>query len=220
MGKGPQPTEQRILLEKISWQKFEDLLQEMGPERTTRFTYDRSRLEMMNPLDDHERYRKLIESLILVLVDALKVPVEGYTAPILKRPDRQRGVEPDAAYYLRQARAMRDRPAIDLMVDAPPDLVAEVALTRSLLDPLPIYAEFGIAEVWRYVSQPGEDFFKGELQIYALAQGRYQPATRSVAFPFLAKSKVQEFISQSDSLGLMTALRVLRAWVEEEVGRG
>jgi Uma2 family endonuclease len=218
MGKGPKPSEQRILLEKISWEKFQTLLLEMGEARTTRFTYDHSRLELMNPLEDHERYRKLIESLILVLVDELDIPVEGYTTPNLQREDRQCGVEPDAGYYIQSAATMADRAAIDLRHDLPPDLIAEVALTRSLIDPLTIYAEFGIPEVWRYVSQPGEDFFKGDLQIYGLTEGGYRPVSRSLAFPFLPASQVQEFIAQSDSLGLMPALRVLRSWVDQQLG--
>jgi Uma2 family endonuclease len=215
MGKGPKPTEQRIVLENITWSKLETLLQEMGQARTTRFTYDRARLEMMNPLEEHERYRKLVESLILVLVDELDAPVEGYAVPSLKRPDRQRGVEPDAAYYIRQAAQMRDRPTIDLMRDGAPDLVADVTLTRSLIDPLPIYAEFGIPELWCYSSQAGEDFCKGEFRMYALQGGRYSPISKSLAFPFLPARQVQDFIAQSDAIGLMPALRVLRAWVAE-----
>jgi Uma2 family endonuclease len=215
MGKRPQPSEQRILLEKINWQKFELLLQEMGAERTTRFTYDRTRLELMNPLDEHERYRKLIESLILVLVDELDSLVEGYTVPNLQRADRQCGIEPDAAYYFQQAGRMSDRATIDLMRDPPPDLIADVTLTRCLLDPLPIYAEFGVPEIWRYVSQPGDDFCKGELQIYHLAERGYVPASHSLALPFLPAQQLQTFIAQSDALGLMPALRVLRAWVQE-----
>lgn len=215
MGKKIQPSEQRILLEKINWEKFEQLLQEMGPTRTTRFTYDRTRLELMNPFDDHDRYRKLIESLILVLADELDVAVEGYMLPNLQRPDLQRAVEPDSGYYIQRAERMGDRSRIDLRRDPPPDLIADVALTRCLIDPLPIYAELGVPEVWCYLSQPGDDFCKGALQIYHLEAGRYQTASHSLAFPGLPGAQVQDFIAQSDSLGLMSALRVLRAWVQE-----
>lgn len=218
MGKKIQPSEQRILLEKINWEKFEQLLQEMGPARTTRFTYDRTRLELMNPFDDHDRYRKLVESLILVLADEVNVAVEGYMLPNLQRPDLQRGVEPDAGYYIQRAEQMGDRSHIDLQRDPPPDLIADVALTRCLIDPLPIYADLGVPEVWRYLSQPGDDFCQGTLQIYHLEEGRYRTASYSLAFPFLPGAQVQNFIAQSDSLGLMPALRVLRAWVQETLG--
>lgn len=55
MAKKPKPSEQRLVLEKISWQQFEALLTEMGADRTARFTYDRGRLELMTPLEEHDR---------------------------------------------------------------------------------------------------------------------------------------------------------------------
>lgn len=219
MGKQePAPNEHRIVLDNISWQKFERLVTEMGEERTTRFTYDRGRLEMMNPLEEHERCRKLIESLILVLVDEMDQAVEGYTAPLLKRPDLQLATEPDACYYIQHAALMHNRATIDTMIDPPPDLIQEVALTKSSLEKRPIYAALGIPEVWRYVTQPGEGFFKGALIIYCLEGNRYVESSSSLAFPFLPAVKVLEFIEQSDSMGLMTALRVLRSWVQDVLG--
>lgn len=218
MGKASTPSEQRIVLEKVSWQKFESLLAEMPGQRSARFTYDRGRLEMMNPLDEHERCRKLIESLILVLVDEMQLRIEGYVAPVLKRADLQRGIEPDACYYLQHEREMRGKSAIDLADNPPPDLVQEALLTKSSLNNLSIYASFGVPEVWRYVTQPGEEnFFKGTLQIYCLEGDRYVESTHGFAFPFLPATKILEFVEQSDTLGLMTALRVLRAWVQDVV---
>ncbi|HEY9908748.1 MAG TPA: Uma2 family endonuclease [Thermosynechococcaceae cyanobacterium] len=214
MGKGPKPNEQRIVLEKISWQKFESILAEMDA-RTSRFTYDRGRLEMMTPLDEHERCRKLIESLLLVLAEELKLPMEGYVAPTLMRPDLGKAVEPDACYYFRHAAALQGKAAPDLAVDPPPDLVQEVALNKSTLDKLSIYAALGVPEVWRYLSQPGEDFWSGELLIYRLDGDRYIRSRSSLAFSALSAAKVLEFIEQSDSMGLMTALRLLRAWTQE-----
>ena len=215
MGKGPKPNEQRIVLDKISWQKFESILGAAETGRTSRFTYDRGRLEMMTPLDEHERCRKLIESMLLVLVDELKLPVEGYVAPLLIRPDLGRAVEPDACYYFRHAAAMQGKAAPDLTIDPPPDLVQEVALNKSILDKFSIYAELGIPELWRYLSQPGDDFWKGELLIYHLQDDRYVQARASLTFPTLSDAKILSFIEQSDSLGLMTALRVLRAELQE-----
>ena len=69
MGQTSKLNEQRVLLPQISWQKFENLLLELGETSTTRFAYNRGRLEMMTPTEEHERCRKLIESLLLVLAD-------------------------------------------------------------------------------------------------------------------------------------------------------
>ncbi len=214
MPKGPPPSEQRIVLEKVSWQKFEALLAETGKDRTTRFTYARGRLELMTPLDEHERCHKLIESLILVLADEVKFRVESYKAPVLKRLDQQIGTQPDTAYYIQHEPDIRGRHTIDLPQDPPPDLVLEVALNKSAIDKLPLYEQLGVPEVWRYVSKVGDDFFKGNLLVYCWDGDRYVESTHSIAFPFLPTSKIIEFIEQSDSLGLMTALRVFREWIE------
>lgn len=214
MPKGPKPSEQRIVLDKISWQRFETLLAEMGEERTARFTYDRGRLEMMTPLDEHERCHKLIESLILVLADELQLQVEGYKSPLLLRPDLQLVLEPDTGYYIQHAAQMHNRGSIDLGSDPPPDLVLEVTLNKSTINRLPLYAELGVPELWNYTSQPGDEFFKGKLVIYCLEAGRYVPVKQGYAFPFLSADRILQFIDQSDTLGLMSALRTLREWVQ------
>ncbi len=215
MAKGPKPSEQRLVLEKISWQQFETILAEMGTGRTTRFTFDRGRLELMTPLEEHDRCHKLIESLILVLVDEMKLRVEGYKAPTLKRPDLGLAVEPEAGYYIQHEAAMQGRSAIDLTVDPQPDLLLDVALNQSTLDRLSLYAALGVPEVWRYVSQAGADFLKGSLSLYCLVDGRYVEMAQGLAFPFLPAGRILQFIDQSDVSGLMTALRSLREWLQD-----
>ncbi len=214
MAKAPKPSEQRIVLEKINWQQFEALLAEMGANRATRFTYDRGRLEMMTPLAEHDRCHKLIESLILVLVDTANLRVEGYKAPTLQRRDLGIAVEPDTGYYIQHEAQMRGKLAIDLSTDPPPDIILDVSLSSSSLDRLSLYAALDIPEVWCYISQPGDDFFKGTLQLYCLVDHRYIESAQGFAFPFLPAKQILQFIDQSDALGLMTALRVLREWLQ------
>ena len=214
MAKAPKPSEQRILLEKISWQQFETILMETGADRTTRFTFDRGRLEMMTPLNEHERCHKLIESLILVLMDEMQLPVEGYKAPTLRRADLRIAIEPETGYYIQHEAQIHGKAAIDLATDPPPDLVLDVSLNASALDRLSLYAALGVPEVWRYASQPGDDFFKGNLQIYSLNGNRYVESTQGLAFPFLPAGRILQFIDESDALGLMTALRSLREWLQ------
>lgn len=215
MAKGPAPSEQRLILDQIKWQKYEAILADSRSQRTARFTYDRGRLEMMHPLDEHERCHKLIESLLLVLADELKLRLEGYKAPTLKRTDLQLGTEPESAYYIQHEPEMRGQPEINLETDPPPDLILEVALSKSAIDKLPIYARLGIPEVWRYLSQPGDNFLKGQLLIYQLQDQGYVEASSGFAFPFLPAGKILQFIDESDALGLMSALRNFRQWVQE-----
>ncbi len=217
MPKGPTPNEQRVLLEKVSWQKFETLLLETGRDRTARFSYDHGRLEMMTPVDEHERCNKLIESLILVLADELQIKIDGFKSALLKQAAILRATEPDACYYIQHEPKPTHEREIDLEQSPPPDLVLEISLSKSSLNKLPIYADMGIPEVWHYLSKPGDQFFNGTLLIYHRDRGEYVEADHSLAFPFLPTSQVIEFIGNSDAMGLMSALRALRSWVQKRV---
>lgn len=212
MARKPLTTEQRVILPNVSWQQFEELLVELGEERQTRLTYLRGKLEMMTPVEAHERCSRLIDSLILVVVDELAIPMTALMPVTLKHVEIGCATEPDACYYLEQRQRQT---SLDLTRDLPPDLLVEVALTKSNLQKLPIYASLGIPEVWRYVTTADEDMLKGKLTIYQLQDDHYSERTHSKAFPLLPASRVLEFMEQSDSMSLAAALRLLRAWVQE-----
>jgi Uma2 family endonuclease len=214
MSKIPLPTEQRVLLPNVNWQQFEQLLQELGETRQARLTYLRGKLEMMTPVEAHERCSKLIDSLILVVVDVLGAPITSLVPVMLSHAQIGCVTEPDACYYL-ESRPFQS--TIDLTQDSPPDLLVEVALTASKLEKLPIYAALGVPEVWRYITTAGDDMLKGKLLIYHLQGDDYVQRPNSRAFPFLPAERILQFMEQSDSMGLASALRLLRAWLEERV---
>ncbi len=216
MAKAPPPTEQRVVLSNISWQQFEKLLVELGEDRQTRLTYQRGKLEMMTPVEAHQRCSQLIDSLILVILDELSAPMTQLRPVTLLQAELGYATEPDACYYLEDRPVQRQ---LDLSHQLSPDLLVEVALTRSNLDKLPIYAMLGLPEVWRYITQPGEEeMLKGQLLIYHLQPEGYDEQSHSLAFPFLPASRVLEFIEQSDSMSLSTSLKLLRAWMQEQLG--
>ncbi len=214
--KSPPLTEQRIILPKVSWPEFEKILREMEEGRTMRLAYWRGKLEMMTPTEAHDRCRRLIESLLWVLVEEQQRTMLAFGSQMLKRPDLDCGLEPDGSYYIQQQEWVKDRGTVDLMQDPPPDLLVEVEISKSTLPKLPICALLGIPEVWRYITTVGEDTLKGKLVIYELQGSQYQEVDRSPTFPFLRSSRVVEFLEQSDSLGLQKALIVLRDWVRQQ----
>jgi len=216
-GEAPQPSEYRTVLNKVNWQRYEQLLAEMERNRTARFSYYRGQLEMMTPLEEHDRCHKLIESLILTITDEMGIKIETYKSPTLKRADLQVGVEPDTAYYIQNADRMARRTKIDLETDPVPDLILEVELSRSDFNKFEMYAALGIPEVWRYISKPGETFLQGKFFIHYLDGDRYREEDYGLAFPFLSAGRILQFIDQSDVSGLPTALRDLRLWAEETV---
>ncbi|MBW4488557.1 MAG: Uma2 family endonuclease [Trichocoleus desertorum ATA4-8-CV12] len=209
-------SEQRVVLDKISWQKFENILAELGADRTTRFAYHRGRMEMMNPHEEHERYRKLIESLLLVLADETYLKLVGFSSALLQQPEVQCAIEPNACFYISHAPQMLGKTNLDLSHDPVPDLVLDITFTSSTLDKLPIYAALGIPEVWCYTSN-SDPVPEQQLTIYQLQNQQYFVSETSLAFNFLPAARVLEFIEQSDSLGLVQSLQLLRAWVQERI---
>lgn len=216
MGRKPTPTEKRVTLSGVSWQSFETLLVELGQTRTARLTYDRGKLEMMTPLEEHDRCLRLIESLILVIADELYLKVYSIGSVLLTLPDLGRAIQPDAIYSLEDVQ-LQKRAELDMTQADPPELAVEVAIGKGSLDRESIYASMGIPEIWRYTTMIGDDVLKGNLQVYQLQGERYVATTNSKLFPALTGKRVQEFLEQSDAIGLAQALIVLREWSKEQL---
>jgi hypothetical protein len=75
-------------------------------------------------------------------------------------------------------------------------------------------ASLGIREIWQYVTsvQP-DDLLQGQLSLYrTTGEGQYEAISQSSVFPWVTPQRVMEFLQQSDSIGLVQALTVLRRW--------
>lgn len=217
MSRKPTPTEKRVMLSGVSWQQFETLLDELGTNRTARMTYDRGKLEMMTPLEEHDRCARLIESLILVLGDEQRSKVYSLGSVLLLRPDLGRAIQPESCYYFDQEVRLRQRAELDMNQTAPPDLIVDIAITKGQMDRFSIYGSMDVPEIWRYTTVTGEDVLKGKLQILQLRGDRYTESSNSGVFPFLPGARVLEFLEQSDSLGLAQSLVVLRDWMRKHL---
>lgn len=203
------PAEQRVLLQNISWQLFESLLQEMGEHRSTRLAYYKGKLELMTPLWEHENPNRKIEAMVIALVDELNLNIEMGGSFTLKREERAAGKEPDSCYYIQNEARVRGKKEIDLTQDPPPDLALEIDITSSSLNQLALYASLGVPEVWRYNGQ--------RLQIYQLQQEEYVECDRSPTFPLLAATKIEEFLEQCQNLGVTAAVRQFRKWIKNQL---
>lgn len=202
-------SEQRVVLRNISWQTFETMLAEMGNDRASRIVYDRGTLEIMTPLMPHEYWNRLIERLIFVLGEELNLEILPTGSTTLKRKDLRRGAEPDSSYYIRNEARVRNKIAINLNNDPPPDLVVEVDLTSSSLDRFQIYASLGVPELWRYD--------EGVLHIYQLQQGQYVQCNNSPTFVELPLIEIPRFLEESQRVGVMGMTRNFRNWVRKQI---
>jgi Uma2 family endonuclease len=124
----------------------------------------------------HERPNHLIAQLVEVVAEELDLDLENLGSTTFKREDLQRGFEPDTCFYVQNEERIRGKEEIDLNVDPPPDLVIEVDITSPSLDRFPIYAHFGVPEVWRY---DGE-----RVEVYELGNAQYVEVANSLALPW------------------------------------
>ena len=196
------PAEQRVLLENVVWETYENLLSGRGENRVPRFTYDRGMLEIMSPSPEHEAYNRSVALLVEFVAEELSIDVYDLGSTTFRREDFERGFEPDSCFYIQNEERIRGKGRIDLSVDPPPDLVIEIDITSPSMNKLPIYARLGVPEVWRY---DGE-----KLEILNLGSDGYDEVSKSVALPALTSFVMSRLMKRSKSLRRTVWLREVR----------
>lgn len=199
-----------LRLERITWNEYEQLLEEIDEHPGMRVSYNEGRVEIMSPTHEHEMYKDFCTSLARILSEELSVPVETAGSTTYKREQLMKGAEPDGSFYVQNARAIIGigKRNIDLSIDPPPDVVVEIDITSESLGKFPIYAAFGVPEIWRY---DGE-----HAQIYHLVNQSYVEADMSLAFGCLTAQALTDFIEQSKTKGQSAALAAFRQWVRTQ----
>ncbi|MDS3859346.1 Uma2 family endonuclease [Thermosynechococcaceae cyanobacterium BACA0444] len=177
-----------MIVHNLTWDKYQQLLQSLPQTRHLRLAYDRGTLEITIPLEPHEFTRELISLFIRVLVTEMGLKLKTMGSTTLSRPDLERGVEPDCAYYIQNQAKVIGR-TVNLAQDPPPDLVVEVDFSHSDLNKNQLYAALGVPEFWRYNGQ--------EWQIFQLQEDRYIECETSPTFPWVAKSYLYNFLAQA-----------------------
>lgn len=89
----------RVVLYNISWQQFENLLEDLGENRAARVAYDDGSLEIMTPLLEHEYYKETISIAIQDIAEVLDRDYESLGSTTWKREIQRAGVEPDNCFY-------------------------------------------------------------------------------------------------------------------------
>jgi Uma2 family endonuclease len=141
------PNGATLVIDQVSWDDYELLLEAFENRAGLRVSYDCGSLEIMSPSNRHGRYERLIEDLVSIFCDLFQIKFEGYGRATWKRESLGKGIEPDAAYYIRNLDRVIGIEELDLESDAPPDIAVEVDVTRNSLKKLPIYAALGVSEL-------------------------------------------------------------------------
>jgi Uma2 family endonuclease len=202
--------ENRVVLRNVSWRTYECLLEDYENQSGPRFTYDRGILEIMSPLFSHEKANRSLQVIVDTICEEWGIDIVSAGSTTFKREDIDRGFEPDSSFYIQNAEVVADRDEIDLLGgDPPPDLVIEVDLTSSSIPKFPIFAAFGVPEVWRYVGQ--------QATILALSHGSYEERDESLTLPRLTSTALNDFMNQSRTLRRVAWLRMIREWVRRNI---
>ena len=199
---------QRVILEDISWQEFEAILDELGEHRNSRVAYSQGTLEIMVPLPEHEKPKVIIGDLVKILLDELDMYWESLGSTTFKREDMIAGIEPDDCFYIQNYRLMIGRERIDLTVDPPPDLALEIDVTSKTQ--VSAYQALKVPEIWRYI--------KGKLEISLLQEDKYVTSQTSLVFPnFRVIEEIPRFVEMARTTGTTLALRAFRKFVREYI---
>ncbi|MEB3228879.1 MAG: Uma2 family endonuclease [Synechocystis sp.] len=196
----------------ISWDTFAQIAAELGESPNRRLAYQGGYLQIMSPLMEHENNNWFIARLIFTMAETWGLDIKSVGSLTLKRDDLQKGVEPDACFYLQNEPAVRSRQQIDLnQGDPPPDLAIEIDITSGSLDKFPIYAALGVPEIWRYDGK--------HLRIYGLSRSSegYREMQHSIALPLLDITLIPLWLKQRLSLGETATLRQVKQWARDQV---
>jgi Uma2 family endonuclease len=204
------PAEQRVVLHNIGWDTYERLLADHENNSAPRLTYDRGELEIMSPSPEHERFNRRIAQLVLAVTEELDMEAEDLGSTTFRREDLERGFEPDSCFYIQNEEQVHCKDRIDLAVDPPPDLVIEIDITSPSFSKLPIYAQIGVPEVWRY---DGE-----RMTILVLEGSDYAETTESIALSPVTSAVLSDFVEKSKSMKRTTWLEEVREWSRENIG--
>ena len=200
--------EHYTLLQGVKWQTYQLLALDLAETSNQHLTYDRGILEIMTPLPEHERNKRLLGRIVETTTEILGLEVYSLGSTTWSRKDLQRGIEPDECYYITEEATVRGKVNFDLTVDPPPDLAIEIDITSSSLDRLSIYAALGIREVWRFNGK--------ELYIYVLENGSYQDCKQSQVLSVLNKTEMVKLLHQRDTMGENALLKQFREWLQNQ----
>lgn len=199
--------EQRVVLHNVDWATYARLLESHADASAPRFTFDRGELEVVSPSPEHEEYNRNLAMIVEILAESLGINIRGLGSTTFREEGAHRGFEPDSCFYIQSEPLVRGKDRLDLRVVPPPDLVIEIDITHPSISKLPIMAEFGVPEAWRYDAET--------VQILRLSNGQYVEIATSQALPGVTATDVSDLLSESRQIERVAWLRLVRRWAGE-----
>ena len=207
-----QSSADRFILQDVSWATYESLLKDLGDRRWPRLTYDRGILEIMSPHSEHEGTSWILASIVDLTLVEQDIDSCNVGMTTFRSVDQKRGFQPDSSFYIKNAARVRGKKVLDMAVDPPPDLLIEIDVSNDSLNKFPLFASFGVPEVWRFAET---------LEIWILDRGKYVRQTVSRAIPILDEKLVSELLQAGRSEKRPTWVRQARNRIRARIqGQG
>ena len=202
------PSDSVLIQHEVSWNDYEELLRAVGEASGLRISFDDGTLQIMTLSQRHEKYSTLIERMVDRLSSFLRVKVLFYGFATMRKREKQKGVEPDACFYVQNSSLVGTKDEIDFNTDPPPDVVVEIDLHHDSISKFPIYAALEVPEFWRYDGNV--------LIIYLLRDGQYQPSDVSESLPLLTAAVLTEFLARTSKEDQYEILLAFEAWLKAQ----
>jgi len=200
------PPASEVTFHDVSWEEYEQLIEELGESRRLRVSYNEGTLRILTLSPEHESYADFIKLLMGHLSFRLRVNIRFFGSATMRKKKKAKANEPDACFYVQSAPLIGNRIQIDFAVDPPPDVVVEVDIHHDSRDKFSIYAALGVPEIWRY---DGE-----ELTIHHLQEDQYVEVERSLALPMLSGRALTDFLTRLPKDGESQTLVAFDEWLQ------
>jgi len=202
------PPGHQALIENISWSELEQILAELGEQRSRRISYSNGLLEIMTPLAEHEDNKGFISDFVRIILEELGQEYRNLGSTTFKREDMAQAVEPDECFYIQNEAIVRGKKRINLSIVPPPDLVIEIDITNRTR--FKNYELLGVSELWRYDGT--------NLEINVLRSGKYVLSDESLQFPqFPIKQVIPQYLEAGQTQGKVATMNEFRSWVREVI---
>ena len=152
-----QPTEQRIIYRRITWQQFKLIQAGFAESPGIRLFYYRGAIEIFMPGREHEVFSRLIGFLIGLFCLEKNVEFEP-TGSMTQEREGEVSAQADESYCFGLSKPI-------------PNLVIEVVFTSGGIQKLQCYQALQVSEVWFWQD--------GLFSLYRLRQNHYEKTTRS-----------------------------------------
>lgn len=193
----------------VSWEMYESLLEKYWGENSPRLTYDSGVLKVDMPNSDrHEEDSRNLAAIFTQIAIELEIDFRRFGSMTLKKKTIRKGFEPDACFYVQSLEKIEGKSNIGIENKIPPDLVIEVNRTSSSIPRMPIFAAFGVKEVWRFDSKT--------VKFYTLEKGVYLETEKSIALPILSSEKTTDFLQESREMKSTAWVKKIREWTKEQ----